>query len=116
MLGVELPLNFNFPYFSTSIIEFWRRWHISLSSWLRDYLYIPLGGGRVTLPRIYFNSADDDGARRAMARGQLEFCDLGHLPRRAAVHKSLFQRVEAKSERLTALFRARPPCRLFAGP
>ena len=55
MLGVELPLNFNFPYFSTSIIDFWRRWHISLSSWLRDYLYIPLGGGRVTLPRIYFN-------------------------------------------------------------
>ncbi|HVU88618.1 MAG TPA: MBOAT family O-acyltransferase [Pirellulales bacterium] len=55
MLGVELPLNFNFPYFSTSIIEFWRRWHISLSSWLRDYLYIPLGGGRASLPRVYFN-------------------------------------------------------------
>ncbi len=55
MVGVELPLNFNFPYFSTSIIEFWRRWHISLSSWLRDYLYIPLGGGRVSLPRIYAN-------------------------------------------------------------
>ena len=55
MVGVELPLNFNFPYFSTSIIDFWRRWHISLSSWLRDYLYIPLGGGRVSLPRVYFN-------------------------------------------------------------
>lgn len=46
MFGVEIPLNFNFPYFSTSIIDFWRRWHISLSSWLRDYLYIPLGGSR----------------------------------------------------------------------
>lgn len=55
MLGVELPLNFNFPYFSTSIIDFWRRWHISLSSWLRDYLYIPLGGGRVSPSRVYFN-------------------------------------------------------------
>jgi D-alanyl-lipoteichoic acid acyltransferase DltB (MBOAT superfamily) len=55
MLGVELPLNFDFPYFSTSIVQFWRRWHISLSTWLRDYLYIPLGGGRVSPPRVYFN-------------------------------------------------------------
>lgn len=55
MFGVEIPLNFNFPYFSTSIIEFWRRWHISLSTWLRDYLYIPLGGGRCSVSRVYFN-------------------------------------------------------------
>lgn len=46
MLGITLPDNFNFPYFSQSISEFWRRWHISLSTWLRDYLYIPMGGGR----------------------------------------------------------------------
>ncbi len=45
-LGFKLPNNFNMPYFATSITEFWRRWHISLSSWLRDYLYIPLGGNR----------------------------------------------------------------------
>jgi alginate O-acetyltransferase complex protein AlgI len=45
-LGFRLPLNFNMPYFSADITEFWRRWHISLSSWLRDYLYIPLGGSR----------------------------------------------------------------------
>ena len=45
-LGFELPLNFNLPYFATSPREFWNRWHISLSSWLRDYLYIPLGGSR----------------------------------------------------------------------
>lgn len=44
MLGFDLPDNFRFPYISRSLIEFWRRWHISLSSWLRDYLYIPLGG------------------------------------------------------------------------
>lgn len=46
MLGYTLPKNFNFPYFAGSIDQFWRRWHISLSSWLRDYLYIPLGGNR----------------------------------------------------------------------
>ncbi len=47
MLGIELSNNFRFPYFSLDPSEFWRRWHISLSSWLRDYLYIPLGGGRL---------------------------------------------------------------------
>lgn len=46
LLGFEFKRNFNIPYFSSSITEFWRRWHISLSSWLRDYLYIPLGGNR----------------------------------------------------------------------
>ncbi|MCH2134947.1 MAG: hypothetical protein MK101_00015 [Phycisphaerales bacterium] len=55
MFGVEIPINFNFPYFSTSITQFWRRWHISLSSWLRDYLYIPLGGSRVSVPMTYVN-------------------------------------------------------------
>ena len=46
MFGFELLSNFKFPYFSRDIAEFWRRWHISLSSWFRDYLYIPLGGSR----------------------------------------------------------------------
>ena len=46
MLGFRFPVNFNSPYKSTSITDFWRRWHISLSSWLRDYLYIPMGGNR----------------------------------------------------------------------
>lgn len=46
LFGIEIIDNFNHPYFSTSIKEFWRRWHISLSSWLRDYVYIPLGGNR----------------------------------------------------------------------
>ncbi|WP_306840519.1 MBOAT family O-acyltransferase [Chryseobacterium lathyri] len=46
MLGIELLKNFSFPYFSRDIAEFWRRWHISLSSWFRDYLYIPLGGSK----------------------------------------------------------------------
>ncbi len=46
LLGIELTTNFRQPYFSRNVTEFWRRWHISLSTWLRDYLYIPLGGNR----------------------------------------------------------------------
>jgi alginate O-acetyltransferase complex protein AlgI len=55
MLGVRLPENFRTPYLSLSITEFWRRWHISLSTWLRDYLYIPLGGNRKGKARTYLN-------------------------------------------------------------
>jgi alginate O-acetyltransferase complex protein AlgI len=55
LFGYELPINFNFPYLSRSITEFWRRWHISLSSWLRQYLYIPLGGNRHGAARTYLN-------------------------------------------------------------
>lgn len=55
MLGFVFPKNFETPYQSDSITEFWRRWHISLSSWLRDYLYIPLGGNRKGESRTYFN-------------------------------------------------------------
>ncbi len=55
LFGYKLPPNFNFPYLSTSITEFWRRWHLSLSSWLRDYLYFPLGGNRKGSGRTYFN-------------------------------------------------------------
>ena len=55
MFGYRFPTNFNFPYLSTSITEFWRRWHMSLSGWLRDYLYIPLGGNRKGPARTYIN-------------------------------------------------------------
>ncbi|MEX1116977.1 MAG: MBOAT family O-acyltransferase [Akkermansiaceae bacterium] len=55
LFGYKLPPNFNFPYLSCSITEFWRRWHLSLSSWLRDYLYFPLGGNRKGAGRTYFN-------------------------------------------------------------
>lgn len=55
MFGFEYPENFNFPYISQSVREFWRRWHISLSTWFRDYLYIPLGGNRVAPARQYLN-------------------------------------------------------------
>lgn len=55
MLGVHLPINFSSPYRATSIIEFWRRWHMTLSAFLRDYLYIPLGGNRAGPARRYVN-------------------------------------------------------------
>jgi alginate O-acetyltransferase complex protein AlgI len=55
IIGFDLPENFNMPYSSTSITEFWRRWHITLSQWLRDYLYIPLGGNRKGKVRTYIN-------------------------------------------------------------
>jgi len=55
LFGYQLPINFNFPYISQSITEFWRRWHISLSTWLREYLYIPLGGNRKGQIRTYAN-------------------------------------------------------------
>jgi D-alanyl-lipoteichoic acid acyltransferase DltB (MBOAT superfamily) len=55
LLGYKLPVNFNSPYQSASITEFWRRWHISLSTWLRDYLYISLGGNRKGKIRTYIN-------------------------------------------------------------
>lgn len=55
MLGIHLPKNFDTPYFAQSVQEFWRRWHISLSSWFRDYVYIPLGGSRCASWKKYRN-------------------------------------------------------------
>lgn len=55
VMGYKLMTNFRMPYMSRTISEFWRRWHISLSSWFTDYVYIPMGGSRVAVPRMYFN-------------------------------------------------------------
>ncbi len=55
VLGFDFPENFNNPYVSQSITEFWKRWHITLGQWMRSYLYIPLGGNRVSEYRVYFN-------------------------------------------------------------
>ena len=55
IFGFRFSENFNYPYVSASITEFWRRWHISLGGWFRDYLYIPLGGNRVKPMRHVFN-------------------------------------------------------------
>lgn len=55
MMGFNIPQNFNYPYISLSITEFWRRWHMTLSGWFREYVYIPLGGNRKGAGRTYFN-------------------------------------------------------------
>ena len=55
MLGFQIPVNFRFPYISKSVTEFWRRWHITLGRWFRDYVYIPLGGNRKGKARTMFN-------------------------------------------------------------
>ena len=55
MLGFRFPQNFNDPYIAKSVTEFWRRWHMTLGSWFREYVYIPLGGNRCTFPRQVFN-------------------------------------------------------------
>ncbi|MCO6524546.1 MAG: MBOAT family protein [Candidatus Schmidhempelia sp.] len=55
LLGFHLPINFNLPYLATNLRDFWQRWHISLSTWIRDYIYIPLGGNRNSFSRTQFN-------------------------------------------------------------
>ena len=55
LFGIQLPLNFNSPYRAVNIVDFWRRWHMTLSRFLRDYIYIPLGGSRRGTPRLYLN-------------------------------------------------------------
>ncbi len=104
MLGVELPLNFNFPYFSTSITDFWRRWHISLSSWLRDYLYIPLGGGRVSPPRVYGNLLTTMVLGGLWHGASWNFVIWGTYQGLLLCVNRLFTQYKQRSERLTALF------------
>ena len=78
MFGFHFLENFNYPYISKSITEFWRRWHISLSSWFKEYVYIPLGGNRCKIAKQIRNILDAD---RNLARGELELCSLGLLLR-----------------------------------
>ena len=78
LLGIKLPPNFNMPYAAHNIADFWRRWHITLSNWLRDYLYFSLPGLRSKWKIFQLHeSAHHHGAGRAVARGQLEFRDVG---------------------------------------
>ena len=82
MMGFVFPKNFDSPYKPQSITEFWHRWHISLSTWLRDYLYVPLGGNRKG-PRAHVREPDArDAARRPLARRLVELRGVGRDPRR----------------------------------
>ena len=82
MFGLRIPINFNSPYKALDPSDFWQRWHISLSSCLRDYLYIPLGGNRLGVSRTYINLMADHADRRALARRQLDVRRVGRLSRR----------------------------------
>ena len=81
MFGFEFPENFNFPYISQSVREFWHRWHISLSLWFRNYLYIPLGGNRRSRSGTLFNLACSVPGVRTVARGKLDIYNLGSMVR-----------------------------------
>jgi alginate O-acetyltransferase complex protein AlgI len=80
MLGYQFPENFNFPYISQNISEFWRRWHMTLGNWMKDYLYIPLGGNRVKISRSLHQSNHSVYPFWVLAWGRLDFRRLGSIP------------------------------------
>jgi len=84
LLGYSFPRNFDQPYRAASMQAFWRRWHISLSSWLRDYLYVPLGRGAEGAVVVMPQCDDHHAAGRAVARGGLDLRGLGRAARRGA--------------------------------
>ena len=79
IFGMKFDENFNFPYISKSITQFWRRWHITLGSWFRDYIYIPLGGNRKGLTKQIRNIIIVWGLTRSMAWSFLELYNLGTI-------------------------------------
>ena len=81
LMGFRFPVNFKPPYTAIDLQDFWRRWHITLSLWLRDYLYIPLGGNRGSRVPGLAQPAGHHAARRSVARRVLDLRDLGRLPR-----------------------------------
>jgi alginate O-acetyltransferase complex protein AlgI len=90
MLGFRFPENFNRPYSSVSVTDFWRRWHMTLSAWFRDYLYIPLGGDRVSQARTC-EPADRVPGHRRLARSSLDVRPLGRLSRHLLAHRKSFR-------------------------
>ena len=100
LFGIYLIDNFNHPYFSKSISEFWRRWHISLSSWLRDYIYIPLGGNRKGRLRKYFNILVTFGISGLWHGGGYKFLFWGLLHGVYLIISDLLSPVKNKAEML----------------
>ncbi len=94
MFGLRLPQNFNSPYKSQSMIDFWRRWHITLSRFLRDYLYIPLGGSRCGPLRRYLNLIVVMVLGGLWHGAGLTFYRLGAPARRIPRHQSPLPRVD----------------------
>ena len=89
LMGFEFMLNFNLPYFAANPSDFWRRWHISLSTWLRDYLYISIGGNRGRRSQNQSQLATHHGHRRLLAWRSVELHSVGFLSRRFTHRPSL---------------------------
>ena len=106
LLGVNIPENFNLPYRSTNLREFWQRWHISLSTWLRDYLYIPLGGSRGSRFRTYVNLMITMVLGGLWHGAATTFLAWGAIHGLCLVGTRIFQRARPRAERTTPLLKA----------
>ena len=104
LFNVRYPQNFNSPYKAVSLIDFWRRWHMTLSRFLRDYVYIPLGGNRLGKTRRYVNLLRHHATRRLLARRGVDIHHLGCVARRFSRCES---RVGGERFQAAALRRAR---------
>ena len=109
VLGFRLMENFRSPYHSRSISEFWQRWHISLSTWFRDYVYIPLGGNRVARRAGISEPPRDVRAQRPVARRELDVRRVGRLNGVYLVVRHPHQAVARSRVRRSA---ARERCRI----
>ncbi|MDD5305968.1 MAG: MBOAT family protein [Deltaproteobacteria bacterium] len=106
LLGIETPANFDAPYRAASLREFWKRWHISLSTWLRDYLYIPLGGSRKGPARTYAALATTMLLGGLWHGASLTFVAWGAMHGGALVLTRVWQRLRGKSRAAGPLWRA----------
>jgi D-alanyl-lipoteichoic acid acyltransferase DltB (MBOAT superfamily) len=114
LFGIELMVNFQQPYLSRNITEFWRRWHISLSTWLRDYLYISLGGNRRGLTITYLNLMITMLMVGLWHGASWNFVLWGGMHGiYLAVHRSFRNRKEISSGAASGIFRPRVLCSIF---
>ncbi len=109
MMGIRLPENFNYPYLATSLQDFWQRWHISLSSWIRDYVYIPLGGSRHGVPRRIANALVAFGLCGLWHGAAWHFVLWGLWHGAGLVVNATYPSIPGLGPRLQALFRRWPP-------
>jgi alginate O-acetyltransferase complex protein AlgI len=109
VLGFDFPENFNYPYVARSVTDFWRRWHMTLSGWFRDYVYIPLGGNRVSVPRHLLNIAVVGGLTGFWHGAAWQFMAWGlYFAVLLALEKYVFP-VVGRGVRSVGLRRLRPP-------
>ena len=116
LMGYVFPQNFRSPYRATGFRDFWRRWHMTLSRFLRDFLYIPLGGNRGGRCEDVPQPDDHDGARRALARGGVDVRAVGRPSTASGSSPSTRSAAVCRTPDLAALVRHVPPRRLRVDP